>query len=154
MYLASVLMIALTRAFKFLSWGSSLYKWANWLPVSRSHWALQFLVSEYLWNEDFCVRDVLCISLANVLLIKLQRLTPVTMKARFFLGSKYLTVVSSVDGKVFSKRRARSGFLTRFLMSLMTFYHQVSYARSNLKAIVNVPQRQGSWKSCILHSVS
>lgn len=47
------------------------------------------------------------------------------IKARFFSGSKYLTVVSSVEGNVFSKRRARSGFLMRTFMSRMTFCVQL-----------------------------
>lgn len=50
-------------------------------------------------------------------------LTPVMMNARFAAGSKYLTVVSSVEGNVFSKRRARSGFLRRAFMSSITFYN-------------------------------
>lgn len=51
-----------------------------------------------------------------------RQLTPVTMKARLAAGSKYLTVVSSVDGKVFSNNRARSGSLMRVFMSSITLY--------------------------------
>lgn len=54
--------------------------------------------------------------------MKLLGLTPVTIKARFLVESKYLTVVSSVDGKAFSNRRAKSGSLARALMSSITFY--------------------------------
>lgn len=47
--------------------------------------------------------------------------TPVTMKARFSSGSKYLTVVSRVLGKVFRNSWARSGSRMRFVRSSMTF---------------------------------
>lgn len=48
-------------------------------------------------------------------------LTPVMIKARLTSGSKYLTVVSSVEGNVFSNNRAISGFFIRAVKSLMTF---------------------------------
>lgn len=44
------------------------------------------------------------------------------MNAKFTLGSKYLTVVSKVEGNVFSNNLAKSASRIRAFMSRMTFY--------------------------------